>query len=130
MASAISTKDAPAALGPYSQATLLPLHPQKSLLYVSGQIPLLPTGELVSSTITEETSIALSNASAILKEAGATLQNVIKATVFLTDMKDFNELNAEYLRWFTWDVKPARSCVEVRALPKGARVEVEVVAFV
>ncbi|KAL3458119.1 2-iminobutanoate/2-iminopropanoate deaminase [Aspergillus heterothallicus] len=128
MASAISTFEAPAALGPYSQATLLP--PGARLLYVSGQIPLLPDGTLTSATIGEETAVCLSNAAAILRQAGTTLGNVIKATVFLTDMNDFAAVNAEYERWFPGTVKPARSCVEVRALPKGARVEVEVVAFV
>ncbi|KAL4860987.1 Endoribonuclease L-PSP/chorismate mutase-like protein [Aspergillus spectabilis] len=125
MASALSTPNAPAV-----PSNPLPLYPPKSLLYVSGQIPLLPNGTLIRSTITEEPRIALSNAAAILKEAGTTLENVIKATVFLADMGDFAEINEEYLPWFKWEVKPARSCVAVRQLPKGARVEVEVVAFV
>jgi 2-iminobutanoate/2-iminopropanoate deaminase len=85
---------------------------------------------LASGTIGEETAVCLSNAAAILKEAGTTLENVIKATVFLTDMNDFAAVNAEYGGWFPGDVKPARSCVEVRKLPKGVRVEVEVIAFV
>jgi 2-iminobutanoate/2-iminopropanoate deaminase len=85
---------------------------------------------LTSGTIGEETAVCLANAAAILKQAGTTLENVIKATVFLTDMNDFAAVNAEYEGWFPGDVKPARSCVEVRKLPKGARVEVEVVAFV
>ncbi|KAL2840212.1 2-iminobutanoate/2-iminopropanoate deaminase [Aspergillus pseudoustus] len=128
MASSISTSEAPAALGPYSQATLLPAGAR--ILYVSGQIPLQPNGALTSGTIEEETALCLSNAAAILKQAGTTLGNVIKATVFLTDINDFAAVNAEYERWFPGHVKPARSCVEVRNLPKGARVEVEVVAFV
>ncbi|KAJ0418500.1 2-iminobutanoate/2-iminopropanoate deaminase [Aspergillus carlsbadensis] len=128
MASAISTSEAPAALGPYSQATILPKGAR--LIYVSGQIPLHPDGTLTSGTIGEETAVCLSNAAAILKQTGTTLGNVIKATVYLTDMNDFAAVNAEYERWFPGDVKPARSCVEVRNLPKGARVEVEVVAFI
>ncbi|KAL3491510.1 2-iminobutanoate/2-iminopropanoate deaminase [Aspergillus germanicus] len=128
MASAISTSEAPAALGPYSQATVLP--PGALLIYVSGQIPLHPNGTLTSGTIGEETAVCLSNAAAILEQAGTTLKNVIKATVFLTDMNDFAAVNAEYGGWFPGDVKPARSCVEVRKLPKGARVEIEVVAFI
>ncbi|KAJ5895506.1 2-iminobutanoate/2-iminopropanoate deaminase [Penicillium taxi] len=126
MASALSTKDAPAALGPYSQAVKLPA--ASELIFVSGQIPLTPNGVLVSGTIAEELATALSNVQAILKEAGATLENVVKSTVFLSDMEYFGEANEEYLRWFTWDLKPARSCVAVKQLPKNARVEVECIA--
>ncbi|CEL05665.1 hypothetical protein ASPCAL06782 [Aspergillus calidoustus] len=128
MASPVSTSEAPAALGPYSQATILP--PGARLIYVSGQIPLHANGTLTSGTFGEETAVCLSNAAAILKQAGTNLGNVIKTTVFLTDMNDFAAVNAEYERWFPGDVKPSRSCVEVRNLPKGARVEVEVIAFI
>ncbi|KAL1867563.1 hypothetical protein Plec18167_008563 [Paecilomyces lecythidis] len=128
MASALFTQDAPAALGPYSQA--VKISAASEVIFVSGQIPLTPNGELVSGTIAQELATALSNVQAILREAGATLENVVKSTIFLSDMEDFSEANEEYLRWFKWDLKPARSCVAVKQLPKNARVEVECIARV
>lgn len=118
----ISTPEAPAAIGPYSQATR-----RSRTLYVSGQIGMVPaTGELVSDDIREQTAQALANMQAILKAAGATVADVLKATVFITDMADFAAVNSEYEKVFTSEA-PARSCVAVASLPKGAKVEIEVI---
>lgn len=119
----ISTKNAPAAIGPYSQAVKA-----GSLLFVSGQIPLDPaTGEVVEATIQAQTTRALSNLQAILAQAGATLDNVVKTTVFLKDMDDFAEMNRVYQSFFQTDC-PARSAVQVAKLPKDVMVEVEAIA--
>ncbi|MCS6807681.1 MAG: RidA family protein [Bacteroidota bacterium] len=119
----ISTSHAPAALGPYSQA----IEAQGTMLFVAGQIPLTPSGELVSGGITEQTTQVLDNISAILKEAGYSLSHVVKATVFLKDMNNFAAMNDVYARYFG-DTKPARSTIEVARLPKDVQVEIEVVA--
>ena len=119
----VSTKKAPAAIGPYSQAIQA-----GNLVYTSGQIPIDPaTGTLVDGDIREQTRQSLSNVEAILKEAGLTLGNVVKTTVFLADMSDFADMNAVYAEFFT-EPYPARSAVAVKSLPKGAKVEIEVVA--
>lgn len=119
----ISTSNAPAAIGPYSQAVKA-----GDTLYLSGQIGMNPaTGELVSADVKEQTAQALKNMKAVLAAAGATTDNVVKTTVFLTDMADFQAVNAVYAETFASDA-PARSCVAVAALPKGARVEVEAIA--
>jgi len=123
---AISTKDAPAAIGPYSQAVRV-----GDTLYTSGQIPIDPaTGDLVSGDITEQTTRVLENLKAVLGEAGVNFTHVIKTTVFLKDMKDFAAMNAIYARYFAPEgaVPPARSTVQVAALPKDALVEIECIA--
>ena len=124
MKTVISTPNAPAAIGPYSQAIRA-----GSLLFVSGQIPLDPaTGALIpQDTIQDQTARVLRNLSAILEEAGATLDNVVKTTVFLKDMEDFVEMNRVYQTFFSADC-PARSAVQVARLPKDVRVEIEAIA--
>lgn len=119
----ISSPNAPAAIGPYSQAI-----EANGMVFVSGQLPVDPaTGEFAEGGITELTRQSLTNLKAILSEAGLTLDNVVKTTVFLADMADFAEMNAEYAAHFT-GTKPARSAVAVKTLPKGARVEIEAIA--
>ena len=118
----IETKNAPAAIGPYSQGILV-----GDLVYTSGQIPLVPeSGALAKGGIEEQTEQAIKNLSAILEGAGSSLEQVIKTTCFLQNMGDFAAFNAVYEKYFT--SKPARSCVEVSALPKGALVEIEAIA--
>ena len=118
----ISTKNAPAAIGPYSQAKVA-----NGFVFASGQIPLNPeTGEVVGTTIEEQAEQAIKNVGAILKEAGLGYENVIKTTCFLAEMSDFAAFNAVYDKYFTG--KPARSCVAVKQLPKDVLVEVEVIA--
>ncbi|SMC19019.1 endoribonuclease L-PSP [Clostridium acidisoli DSM 12555] len=120
----INTKNAPAAIGPYSQAIKF-----QNLLFTSGQIPINPkTGELVNTNIKEATHQALKNVENILKEAHTSFDNVIKTTVFISDMKNFADVNEVYGEYFV-NNKPARSCVEVK-LPKDALIEIEVVAIV
>lgn len=119
----VFTANAPAAIGPYSQAVKV-----SGTVYLSGQLGIDPaTGELVSADVKEQTAQALTNMKAVLAAAGATVDNVVKTTVFLADMADFQAVNAVYAETFTCDA-PARSCVAVAALPKGARVEVEAIA--
>ncbi|MBQ6732900.1 MAG: RidA family protein [Paludibacteraceae bacterium] len=121
----ISTKNAPAAIGPYSQAIKV-----GNLIYTSGQIPIDPaTGTLVAGGIKEQTRQSLLNVQAILKEAGISMSSVVKTTVFMADMNDFADMNAVYAEFFT-EPYPARSAVAVKALPKGALIEIEVVAAV
>ena len=121
----ISTKNAPAAIGPYSQAIKV-----GNLIYTSGQIPIDPaTGALVAGGIKEQTRQSLLNVQAILKEAGISMSSVVKTTVFMADMNDFADMNAVYAEFFT-EPYPARSAVAVKALPQGALVEIEVVAAV
>ena len=121
----ISTKKAPAAIGPYSQAIQV-----GNLVYTSGQIPIDPsTGTFAEGGIKEQTRQSLSNVKAILEEAGLSMSNVVKTTVFMADMGDFAEMNAVYAEFFT-EPYPARSAVAVKTLPKGALVEIEVVAEV
>ena len=123
MKTVISTSKAPAAIGPYSQAIK-----SGDTLYLSGQIGMDPaTGELVSADVKEQAAQALANMKAILAEAGATPANVSKVTVFIVDMADFPAVNAVYAETFGSE-PPARSCVAVAALPKGARVEIEATA--
>lgn len=118
----IETKKAPAAIGPYSQAIDI-----DDLIYTSGQIPLDPeTGVIVDGGITEQTERAIQNLSAVLDAAGSDLTKVVKTTCFLKNIGDFGAFNAVYEKYFVG--KPARSCVEVAALPKGALVEIEVIA--
>lgn len=119
----ISTQKAPAAIGPYSQAIQV-----GTLVYTSGQIPIDPaTGTFVDGGIKEQTRQSLTNVKAILNEAGLDLNNVVKTTVFLADMNDFAEMNSVYAEFFI-EPYPARSAVAVKTLPKGALVEIEVIA--
>ena len=118
----IHTDNAPAAVGPYSQAVEI-----NGIVYTSGQIPLDPaTGELVGETIEEQAEQVMKNLEAILEAAGTKPENVVKTLCFLTDMGDFAAFNEVYARYFT--EKPARSCVGIKSLPKGAICEVEVIA--
>lgn len=118
----ISTENAPAAIGPYSQAVAL-----GDILYTSGQIALDPeSGAMVGTTTAEQTERVMKNLSAVLAAAGASFDSVVKTTCFLADMADFADFNAVYAKYIT--SAPARSCVAVKALPKGALVEVEVIA--
>ena len=122
---AISTIKAPAAIGPYSQAVYV-----GNLVYTSGQIPIDPaTGALVEGGIKEQTRQSLSNVKAILESAGLTMGNVVKTTVFMADMNDFAKMNSVYAEFFV-EPYPARSAVAVKTLPKGALVEIEVIAEV
>ena len=115
----ITTANAPAAIGPYSQAIKT-----DNLLFISGQLPIdMKTGEFPA-TIAEQTRCCLQNLDAIASATGTKLENAVKLTVFLTDMKDFAEMNSVYETFFT-DIPPARSTVAVRALPKDAQVEIE-----
>lgn len=121
----ISTANAPAAIGPYAQGNIA-----GGLLFASGQIPLDPeTGEIVGSTIEEQTAQVMKNVAAILEAAGTDFDHVVKTTCFLNDMNDFAAFSAEYAKSFG-EVRPARSAVAVEKLPKGALVEVEVIAEV
>ncbi len=125
MKTVISTPAAPAAIGPYTQANR-----SGNMLFLSGQIGMLPaTGELVSADVKEQTAQALANMKAVLEAAGASPANVCKTTVFITDMADFAAVNEVYAQVFNADA-PARSCVAVAALPKGARVEIEAIAVI
>ena len=120
---AIATKNAPAAIGPYSQAIEV-----NGLVYASGQIPIDPaTGAFVRGGIREQTQQSLRNAAAILQQAGTDLAHVVKTTVYLADIADFAAMNEVYATFFQ-EPYPARSAVAVRDLPKGALVEIEVLA--
>jgi 2-iminobutanoate/2-iminopropanoate deaminase len=124
----LSTADAPAAIGPYSQAVTI-----GSTVYTSGQVALDPaSGNLVSGGIGEQTQRALENLKAVLAAAGCGLADVVKATVFLTDLNDFAAMNEVYARYLAADgvVPPARSTVQVARLPKDGLVEIELIATV
>ncbi len=120
----VSTSHAPAAIGPYSQGIIV-----NNLFYSSGQIPLTAEGEMVTGDIEVQTHQVFKNLEAVLEEAGASFESVVKATVFLQDMNDFALFNGVYGQYFSAH-KPARSCVEVAKLPKDALVEIEVIALV
>ena len=120
----ISTTDAPAAIGPYSQAVAV-----GNLLYTSGQIPIDPeTSLMVDGDISVQAERIMKNLAAVLKAAGTDFENVIKTTRFLADMADFTAFNTVYEKYFV--SRPARSCVAVKTLPKGALAEVELVALI
>ena len=120
----ISTKNAPAAIGPYSQAVKV-----GNMLYTSGQIPLDPvSGSMVGANISEQAEQVMKNLSAVLAEAGTSFDNVVKTTCFLADIADFAAFNEVYGKYIT--SAPARSCVAVKDLPKGALCEVEVIAVI
>lgn len=122
MSSKVQTNKAPAAIGPYSQAVV-----SDNLIFTSGQISLNPeTGVLEGKDITEQTHRVCKNLEAVLTAAGGSLQSAVKTVCFLSDMADFAAFNEVYAQYFTQ--KPARSCVAVKDLPKGALVEVEVIA--
>ena len=119
----ISTEKAPAAIGPYSQGIQV-----GNLVYTSGQLPIDPaTGVFAEGGIKGQTRQSLTNVKAILEEAGLTMSNVVKTTVFMGDMNDFADMNGVYAEFFT-EPYPARSAVAVKTLPKGALVEIEVIA--
>ena len=122
MSSKVQTNKAPAAIGPYSQAVVV-----GNLIFTSGQIPLNPeTGVLEGENITMQTHRVCKNLEAVLSAAGGSLKSAVKTVCFLANMADFGAFNEVYAQYFT--EKPARSCVAVKDLPKGALVEVEVVA--
>lgn len=120
----ISTQNAPAAIGPYSQAIRA-----GNLLFISGQLPVNPANGEISGDIEVQTVQSLDNINSILLSIGASLNNVVKTTVFLKNLDDFTAMNRVYEKYFTLDA-PARSCVEVSKIPKGAIVEIEAIAVV
>ncbi|MEH7547012.1 MULTISPECIES: 2-iminobutanoate/2-iminopropanoate deaminase [Bacillaceae] len=120
----VQTNQAPAAIGPYSQGIVV-----NNLFYSSGQIPLTAEGDMVTGDVKEQTHQVFKNLQAVLAEAGASLETVVKATVFIKNMDEFVAVNEVYGEYFSTH-KPARSCVEVARLPKDALVEIEVVALV
>ena len=119
----VSTTEAPAAVGPYSQAVRV-----GPMLFTAGQIPLDPqSGQIVSGNIAEQTRRVFDNLAAVLRAEGMDFSNIVKTTVFMTDLGDFQTMNEVYASYFK-DQPPARSTVQVSALPKGAQVEIELVA--
>lgn len=120
----IMTKNAPAAVGPYSQG-----YKAGGFIYVSGQVPINPaTGEAVKDDIAKAAQQSLDNCKAIIEEAGASLEDVIKVEIFLTNMGDFGKVNEVYANFFG-DHKPARACVEVAGLPLGVDIEIQMIAY-
>ena len=118
----VSTQNAPAAIGPYSQAIIV-----GEMVFTSGQIPINPaSGNVEAVTIEEQTEQVMENLGAVLNAAGSGFEKAVKTTCFLADIADFAAFNAVYANYFT--TKPARSCVAVKDLPKGVKVEVEVIA--
>ena len=127
MKEVVKTAQAPAAIGPYSQGIKIP---GGTLVFTAGQVPLDPaTGQLMNGDIKTQTRRALENLAAIVNAAGATLSQVVKTTVFMTDLGEFAAMNEVYAEFFSHQ-PPARTTVEVRALPRGARVEIEALAIV
>ncbi|CAB5091322.1 RidA/YER057c/UK114 superfamily protein [Olavius algarvensis associated proteobacterium Delta 3] len=121
---AIKTTGAPAAFGPFSQGVKT-----DTLVFATGQLPLDPaTGEVVSDDVQEQTRQVMNNLKAVLAEAGCSMDRVLKATVFITSMDDFTKMNEVYAEYFSGTF-PARSCIEVSGLAKGAKVEVEAIAL-
>lgn len=120
----VQTSAAPAAIGPYSQGILV-----NNMFYSSGQIPLTAEGVLVEGDVQVQTHQVFKNLQAVLREAGSSLEKVVKTTVFIKDMNDFAAMNEIYGEYFSVH-KPARSCVEVARLPKDVLVEIEVIALV
>lgn len=120
----IKTKNAPAPIGPYNQAVM-----SGNMLFISGQIAINPeTGELETSDLKKETSLVMENLNAILKEAGLSFENVIKTSIFISDMNNFAEINEVYGQYFDADTAPARETVEVANLPKFVNVEISAIA--
>ena len=123
---AVHSADAPAPVGPYSQAIVA-----GGFVFASGQIPLDPTtGKLVGGEIEAQTERVLENLRAVLEAAGSSLDQVVRASVYLVDLAAFPRVNAVYARYFVGDPKPARSTVQVAALPLGAGVEIDVIAHI
>lgn len=120
----VHTKNAPEAIGPYSQGLIV-----NNMFYSSGQIPLKPDGQMVDGDVQAQTHQVFANLKAVLEEAGSSLEKVVKATVFIKNMDEFPLINEVYGTYFS-DHKPARSTVEVARLPKNALVEIEVIALV
>lgn len=121
----IQTNDAPVAVGPYSQGIKA-----TNLIFTSGQLPMNPnTGEIINGDIQEMTVQCLNNVKAILLEAGANVENIIKVNIYVTDIEDFSKINEAYANFFG-EHKPARSLVEVSKLPKGGEIEIEAIAAV
>ncbi len=119
----VTTEKAPSAIGPYSQGIKT-----NGFVFCSGQIPAKPeSGELVTGSITNQTRQCLSNVKAVIEAAGSSMSKVVKCTVFLKDMNDFAEMNAEYAKWFT-EPPPARAAVQVARLPKDVDIEIEAIA--
>ena len=124
MKTVVSSADAPAAIGPYSQAI-----GAGQLLFCSGQLPVVPkTGDLVAQDASAQARQVLENLGAVLKAGGSSYAHVVKTTVFLTDLNDFAAMNSVYCEFFP-DAPPARSTIQVAALPKGAKVEIEAIAL-
>ncbi|WP_400244736.1 RidA family protein [Niallia sp. JL1B1071] len=119
----VQTSNAPAAIGPYSQGIIV-----NNLFFSSGQIPLTAEGTLIEGDVQAQTHQVFKNLAAVLKEAGASFETVVKATVFIKNMEDFQAINEVYGEYFSTH-KPARSCVEVARLPKDVLVEMEVIAL-
>ena len=120
----VKTLDAPAAVGPYSQGIKA-----GDLIFVSGQLPMTPGGELITDDIAAAADRSLQNVRAVLEAAGASMDDVVKMTVFLADMADFGAMNEVYKRYFT-EPYPARAAIAVKELPKGAPLEIEAIAVV
>lgn len=120
----ISTEKSPAAIGPYSQAIKI-----NDMIFTSGQIPFDAEGKLISDDVQEQTRQSLNNVKNILEEAGSSMDNVIKCTVFISNMEDFNKINEIYQEFFS-EPYPARSCVEVARLPRDVKIEIEAIATV
>ena len=120
----VNTNKAPEALGPYSHATVV-----NDLVFTSGQIPLTLDGNIVSDDVQEQTKQVLENLTVVLKEAGSDLNSVVKATIYISDMNDFQYINEVYGNYFDKH-QPARSCVEVARLPKDVKVEIELISKV
>lgn len=119
----VFSKNAPEAIGPYCHAVVV-----NNMVYTSGQIPLTLQGELVSEDVQEQTKQVLDNLSAVLKDSGASLDSVVKTTIFISDMNDFPLINEVYGEYFNVHL-PTRSCVEVSRLPRDVKVEIEAVAL-
>ena len=128
--SIVRTSQAPAAIGPYSQAVVVPVGDGKKMVFCSGQIPLdAATGQLVDGDITAQTEQVLANLGAVLAAAGATFAHVVRTTIFLADMDDFAAVNAAYAQKFVTEA-PARATVQAARLPRDARVEIDAIAIV
>ena len=124
MKTAISTKNAPAAIGPYSQAIEV-----NGMIYTSGMIPINPqTGELVTGSVEEQAEQAFTNLKALIEASGSSMDKVVKTVVFIKNMDDFGKINAIYEKYFS-EPYPARSCVEVARLPKDVALEVEAITL-
>lgn len=120
----VNSDQAPAAIGPYSQAVK-----HENFVFCSGQIPLNVEGNIVSESVTEQTHQVFANLKAVLEAAGSSFDKVVKVTMFLTDLNDFATVNEIYASYFIGEIKPARSTIQVAALPRGAKVEVECIAI-